>query len=76
MTAGRTLHQKAQRDGTAFKSILMNVHQVGTYQRGQVVAYHDNLLCIVRHEDAEETVYKVFAMNIYQWFRAFNALLL
>ena len=73
--AGRTLHDEAKGNGAPVESFVLDACKVGADVWGEVVAYHDNLLSIVLHEDAEETVDEVFTVDFHQWFRGVDALL-
>lgn len=66
--AGGALDDKAKGDGTSLQTITLQLDKMVAYLGCLVVADDDNLIGIIVHEDADETVYKTLVPHPDQWF--------
>ena len=72
---GRGFHHNGQWHLVTIESVLLYILEMLAHLFVYVVAYHYDFICIVVHENSDESVYKFLSTHLYQWFRTFYSLL-
>ena len=72
--AGGALHEEEQWNAAAVQTIFLDTQQMTGDQRGQIVANHHNLFCLIVHKDPNQTVYQSFFSYPHQRLGVFYSL--